>query len=129
MSKEKYVVTATTQVFGFDPGREFEMDIAEPQRSQLIQGGAIEQLSGSNKGPIVEETVTPEEAAELAEYEAEAAVESILEGEEAEREEANQLAEEEAGEAIGLTEPLFPPTPEESAADADDEDNDEEDKE
>jgi hypothetical protein len=121
MSKEKYLVTAGTQVFGFDPGREFEMDIAEPQRSQLIESGAIEQLSGSNKGPVVDETLSREDAAELAEYEAEVAVESILENEDAEREEADELAEAEA-EAISITEPELPETPEESAAAAEDED-------
>lgn len=120
MSKEKYVVTAPSQVFGFDPGREFEKEIAEPQRSQLIESGAIKQMSGSNKGPIVEETMTREEANELAEEEALDAVDAIQDDEDAEREEADDLAEAEA-KAVSITEPTKPPTPEESAANANDE--------
>lgn len=70
----KYRNPSTSVVLGHAPGEEFEAAVPEPMRSQLIGGGALEDLEDNTMVPdpgavrITEPEVvpTPEESAEQA---------------------------------------------------------------
>lgn len=65
--KEEFRVSGTSRVFGHEPGDVFEQEIPEPQRSQLIEGGAIEPTSGETGKPVsLTEPKTPETPEESA---------------------------------------------------------------
>lgn len=86
----KFKNISTSIVFGEEPGAEFEADIPEPQRSQLIEGGAIEDLEDNTvvldetdldkaRAARLQEPVevpSPEESADAADSEEETSPES-----------------------------------------------------
>lgn len=100
-SEEREYEVLSGNVFGKDAGEKVKLSIPEPQRSQLIEGGAIKDLSG--EGAV--ETVEPSHVSNPDELTG--AVKTAHEEEEARLDSQRN--------PVRITEPETPASPEESA--------------